>query len=105
MAAGTVTNNVAITIEIFSAPHCSRCDRALQLTQQVLRGLNNQHLVDTTNTINVRKLDVVQVLDYAVSLGVLATPSIAINGVLIFTATPSAAALRKAILAQININK
>jgi len=48
-------------------------------------------------TIVYREIDVLEELDYAVSLGVLTTPSIAIDGELVFTAIPSEKKLRVAI--------
>jgi len=48
-------------------------------------------------TISWREIDVVAELDYAVAVGVLATPSISIGGVLIFSALPSKQQLRNAI--------
>tara|TARA_R110002167_G_scaffold207882_4_gene411951 strand:+ start:1849 stop:2028 length:180 start_codon:yes stop_codon:yes gene_type:complete len=41
------------------------------------------------NRIQYREIDVLEQLDYAVSLGVLSTPSIAINGELVFSSMPS----------------
>jgi protein-disulfide isomerase len=49
----------------------------------------------------LRKINVVDELDYAVKLGVRATPSIAINGALVFTAMPSEFELRKTIQLQL----
>lgn len=43
------------------------------------------------------RVDVLERIDYAVALGVLATPAIAIDGGLVFTAAPSGKALRAAI--------
>ncbi len=45
-------------------------------------------------TIAYREVDVLKELDYAVSLGVLTTPCIAIDGELVFTAMPSKKKLR-----------
>ena len=82
-------------IEIFSAPGCGRCGRALQLAQQVLAELAQEALVPHAS---LRLVNVVEELDYAVSLGLRATPGIAIDGVLVFTALPDRTALREAIL-------
>ncbi|HHI92340.1 MAG TPA: glutaredoxin [Gammaproteobacteria bacterium] len=79
-----------IDIEIFSVPGCHKCGKAFQLVEAVLKELDNK-------TINLRRVDVVDEFDYAVALGIRATPGIAINGVLVFTTMPSAEALRKAI--------
>ncbi len=47
--------------------------------------------------ITWREVDVVAEIDYAVSVGVLATPSISIGGELAFTALPSRQQLRNAV--------
>lgn len=52
-------------------------------------------------SINLRLVNIVDELDYAVKLGVLATLGIAINSVLVFTAMPSKNALCKAIQSQL----
>ncbi len=91
-----------LLIEIFSAPCCNQCDKVFQLADQLLKELPPGSSENTF--IELRKLNVVDELDYAVELGVLAVPSIAINGVLIFTAMPRAGALREAILSQIAAN-
>ena len=71
-----------ISIEIFCAPNCNRCGKAVELVKQIAEDMDN------TN-IQWQKLNVVDNIDYAVALGVRATPAIAINGKLAFTTTPS----------------
>jgi len=82
-----------INIEIFSAPGCNKCGKAFQLAEKILKELNDE-------SISLRLVNIVDELDYAVDLGIRATPGIAINGVLVFTAMPDAEALRKAIRSQ-----
>jgi len=84
-----------VNIEIFSAPGCTRCGKAFQLAEAILKELDNK-------SISLRQVNILDELDYAVDLGIRATPGIVINGVLVFTATPGAKALRKAILSQQN---
>ena len=79
-----------IAIEVFCAPNCSRCGRTISLVEEVVRSLNNE-LVDW------RKVDVVQELDYAVELGIRATPSIVINRELVLTASPDKKKLKQMI--------
>lgn len=86
--------NDRLNIEIFSAPGCSKCGKAFQLTEAVLKELDNQ-------SINLRLVNIIDELDYAVDLGIRATPGIAFNGVLVFTAIPSAEGLREAIASHI----
>ncbi len=76
-----------ISIEIFCAPNCNRCGKAVELVKQIAEEMDN------TN-IQWQKLNVVDNIDYAVALGVRATPAIAINGKLEFTATPSPITLK-----------
>ena len=83
-------NKSKISIEIFCAPNCNRCGRTVSLVQEVVEALNNE-LVDW------RKVDIVEELDYAVELGIRATPSIVINHQLIFTASPDKQTLKQTI--------
>jgi thioredoxin len=95
-----------LKIEIFSAPSCTRCNKAFQLAERLIAELAEQKIEnDAFNLegITLRKLSVVDELDYAVDLGVRATPSIAMNGVLVFTAMPNAADFRKAILSHVDM--
>ena len=73
---------VPITIELFSASTCNRCGNAKKRIQMLIDELGDDR-------VKYRELDVLQELDYAVSLGILTTPSIAINGQLIFAGMPS----------------
>ncbi|MFV2056104.1 MAG: thioredoxin family protein [Thiohalomonadales bacterium] len=77
-----------ISIEVFSAFGCNKCARARTLVERVLKELGKA-------SVDISIIDVVEELDYAIELGVRATPSIAINGELIFTALPSENDLRE----------
>ena len=77
----------SITIELFSAPACNHCAQAKQRLETMVIEFGE-------GTIAYREVDVLAELDYAVSLGVLMTPSIAIDGELVFTAMPSKKKLR-----------
>lgn len=70
-----------INVEIFTAPNCNRCGRAVTLVQSVAEELGDG--------IQWRRVDVIAELDYAVATGVLATPAIAIDGNLVFTSLPT----------------
>lgn len=74
-----------IKVEIFSSPGCGKCSHAKTLLRQ---------LADEIGGVEWREVNVLNELDYAVSLGVLSTPAIAIDGELIFSSLPSAAKLR-----------
>jgi len=89
---GNPLNKPKILVEIFCAPNCNRCGRAVNLVQEVITDINNE-------SVHCRKIDVVDEIDYAVSLGIRTTPSIVINRNLIFSATPDKKALKKKIVA------
>lgn len=82
-------------IEVFMAPNCTKCGKAVTVIESVLATMN-------TKLIELRKINIVEEIDYAVSIGLRATPGIAINGKLFFSSTPSESALREIIL---KINK
>lgn len=84
-----------LNIEIFSAPGCNKCSKAFQLAETVLADLES-------STIELRLVNIVEELDYAVELGIRATPGIVINGVLVFTATPTKEALHESIVSRLS---
>jgi len=71
-----------VNVEIFTASHCNKCGRAVTLVKSLAQEPGN-------DWIQWRRVDVVTELDYAVALGVRATPAIAIDGELVFTALPA----------------
>jgi glutaredoxin len=77
----------SITIELFSTSACNRCAQAKQRLHELAMEFGE-------GTIAYREVDVLEELDYAVSLGVLTTPCIAFDGELVFTAMPSKKKLR-----------
>jgi len=79
-----------IQIEVFSSPGCDRCGRASEMLRKITDELASER-------IKWREVDVVEELDYAVELGVLSMPSIAIDGKLVFKSQPSAEKLRAAL--------
>ena len=81
-------------VELFSASHCSRCVKAKQQVQALVTKINKEN---DTFELNYREVDIVENIDYCVQLGVVGTPSIAINSVLAFNQIPSLAALTVAI--------
>lgn len=78
---------MSIKIEIFSSPGCSKCKHA----KDVLRNIADEMGADK---IEWQEINILDDIDYAVSLGILTTPSIAIDGELIFSSLPSAKKLR-----------
>lgn len=81
---------MSIQVEVFTAPGCGKCGRA----KEVLRAVVEAH---PDNSIAWREVNILEEIDYAVRLGVLSTPAIAIDGELVFTALPSEKKLRQAL--------
>jgi len=71
-------------IEIISAPGCKKCAGA----QRELRAIATAVLGE--RGLDWREVNVLEELDYAVSLGVLSMPAIAVNGELRFSSLPTA---------------
>lgn len=78
---------MSIRVEVFASPGCGKCGKATEM----LRRLAAEFGADR---VDWREVNVVEELDYAVELGVLATPAIAIDGRLRFTGLPSIGRLR-----------
>lgn len=78
---------MSIKVEVFSSPGCGKCGHA----KDVLRKLADEI---GAGLVEWREVNVLNEMDYAVSLGVLSTPAIAIDGDLAFTSLPSARKLR-----------
>ena len=76
-------------VEVLHAPGCTRCLRELD----GLRAAARQADPD----LDWNEIDILQALDYAVELGVLKPPAVAIDGELVFVSLPSADALAAAL--------
>ncbi|VAX07390.1 hypothetical protein MNBD_GAMMA25-2663 [hydrothermal vent metagenome] len=74
---------MGIKVEVFSSPGCSKCGHARELLKKIA-------IEKGEHTLVWREVNILEELDYAVQLGVLSTPAIAIDGELIFTGLPSA---------------
>lgn len=76
-----------IKVETFSAPGCARCAE----TRDALKAV-----VDEFGAERVfwRELDVLKEIDYAVELGIVSPPAMAIDGELVFPALPTPERLR-----------
>ena len=79
-----------IQVEVFSSPGCSRCGQVFDVLQTITQELGAER-------IEWREVNVLDELDYAVELGVLSMPAIAIDGELVFKSHPSAGKLREAL--------
>jgi len=78
-----------IKVEVFSSPGCGKCGQARAVLRRIAQGMGGG--------IEWREIDVLDEIDYAVALGVLSTPAIAIDGELIFSGLPSSGKLRAAL--------
>jgi protein-disulfide isomerase len=83
-----------LKVEVFSSPGCGKCGHAKEVLKQIADELGG-------GRIAWREVNVLAEMDYAVSLGVLSTPAIAVNGKLVFTALPSAKKLREILEARL----
>ncbi len=76
-----------MNIEIFSSPGCGKCGHAKEVLFKLTEELGGDR-------IHWREVNILEEIDYAVDLGVMTTPSIAIDGQLIFAGLPSVKKLR-----------
>ena len=79
---------MTIKVELFASPGCNRCAHARAKLQRVVEEIGSDQL-------EWRAVEVLDEIDYAVAIGVLSTPAIAIDGELVFTALPSSTKLRR----------
>jgi len=78
---------MSIQVEVFSSPGCGKCGHAKEVLRKLVTELGD-------NTVAWREVNILEELDYAVDLGVLSTPAIAIDGELVFSALPTPNKLR-----------
>ncbi len=79
-----------IQVEVFSSPGCSKCGQVFDILQSITQEFGAER-------IEWREVNVLDELEYAVGLGVLSMPAIAIDGELVFRIHPSAGKLRAAL--------
>ncbi len=79
---------MAVRLELFYSPYCPHCGRARAL----LRALA---AVWPPGALQLRELDVVEEIERAVALGVVRTPTLAIDGTLLAGRVISRKALEK----------
>lgn len=82
---------MSVLVEMLSTPGCSKCARTRQALKEVAEAFEKQGVA-------WREINVLEEIDYAVALGVLVPPSIAIDGKLVFPALPSPERLREELL-------
>jgi glutaredoxin len=76
-----------VKVELLTSPGCHKCAAAQDRIRELIASFGSDR-------ITLRDVNVLDELDYAVSLGVLTLPAIAIDGVLVFTSLPTTDALR-----------
>ena len=73
---------MTIKVELFAAPGCTHCARAKEQLQRMVEAIDDDRL-------EWRAVEVLDEIDYAVAVGVLSTPAIAIDGELVFSSLPN----------------
>lgn len=76
----------SVTIEVLTAAGCTHCQRARSLVKDAVSEINDSRL-------HYREINILDDIDYAVQLGLISAPGIAVNGELVFPARPSKAKL------------
>lgn len=82
---------MTIKVEVFSAPGCAKCAATREALKSVAESVGK-------GSITWRELNVLDEMDYAVELGVMTPPSLAIDGELVFPALPTPEKLRAELL-------
>lgn len=80
-----------LRVEVFSSPGCVKCARAKAILKDLAEDIGGAR-------ISWREVDILEETDYAVDLGVIGAPAIAIDGVLVFPSLPRPAKLRAELL-------
>jgi thioredoxin 1 len=75
---------------VFTSPGCGKCGRAKEALLKLALELGE-------GVVQWREVNILEELDHAVALGVVAAPAIAIDGELVSTRLPSARRLRQAL--------
>ena len=76
-----------LKVEVFSSPGCGKCAQA----KAVLRAVAEEFGPDK---VAWREVNILEEIDYAVALGVMSSPAVAIDGQLVFSSLPSDGQLR-----------
>ncbi len=80
-------------VDVLHAGGCTKCQRELPALRVAAQAVDPR--------VEWRELDIVQEIDYAVELGVLRPPAVAIDSELVFHSLPSADALAAAMRARL----
>lgn len=79
-----------IKVEVFSSPGCGKCKQSINILKALAEEIGHDKVM-------WREVNILEEMDYAVALGVMSSPSIAIEGELVFSSLPSAGKLRSAL--------
>ena len=80
-----------VKVEVISSPGCGKCSQAKAVLKEIAAELGQ-------GRVSWREVNILEEMDYAVELGVMSTPAIAIDGELIFVTLPAAKKLRAELL-------
>jgi len=83
-----------IKVELFSTPGCGKCAASTDALKAVVEALGAER-------VQWCEINILDAIEYAVALGIMSPPAIAIDGELVFPALPSAEKLRAAIQARL----
>ncbi len=89
---------MSISIEVFSSPGCGKCGHAKDVLRKIVDELGE-------GLFEWRDVNILEEMDHAVEIGVMSTPSIAINGELVFSSLPTSKKLRQELERQLSVNK
>src|SRR5439155_23821146 len=75
--------SMRMTVEVFATPGCSKCAQSREALQAVVESFGQ-------DKVTWREVNIVDEIEYAVDLGIVVPPSIAIDGELVFPTLPTA---------------
>jgi len=81
---------MSVTVDLLHIPGCERCAGSREALREAAQAVAGEELI-------WRDLNVIEHMDYAVNLGVLTLPALAINGHLTFSSLPTPDQLRRAL--------
>lgn len=84
-----------ITVEVFSSPGCGKCAEAKHVLKAVVDELG-------PGLVRWREVNILEEIDYAVELGVMTSPSVAIDGELVFASLPSAKKMKAELMKRLS---
>ena len=76
-----------IKVEVLSTPGCGECAKVRERLKAIAEAMGHDKII-------WRDINILDEMDYAVALGVMSVPAVAIDGRLAFSSPPSADTLR-----------